>query len=540
MSYSLDTKREALDRYYDLLGKAKRAGDKGDIKTISVYISELERQIEDEEEGGYSEKANFARNVVKGAVDISPVGIVGQMLFGEFDDDTFAKIRSIGGIFENYDEAREVIARQRELGKDNPYINAAGTLTGTLPAAALNATAVGRGATLLGTFARQGALAVAETAPFAYRSLEASKKYAENQDLIEGFDTDMKFADYLDEFALLVGSGVIGGGLGALTMGKARDWGSSQSSKPFVATDEGARTQLDDIADQELDAVGRAAAEAQPMINEAFEKARQSREKIRSKLDAGPVQPRTLGVVNRPGQHQFSMLDEKPFVNRKTPEELRDQNTSWRDASTAGEVADALSRGFKNFMKDKIFGLDNRLQWDVSREVGGRFQLANEKTVRELTLEIEEFVRPADRVFRLNIEDPHLQALLLDFANDGIGVRSPVKMADVKSYITQRLSAKDADAFEEYYKWSKKNSVDAMNAFTGSSITCSFALSSTGFEIFTQVTELLRFLFVTSSTTLSSTIILCAFTPGSIATLPVIFKSVFLNVEVISLPLNLG
>ena len=467
MGYSLETKRQALTEYYDLLGKAKSAGDKSDIKTINVYISELERQIKDEEEGYASELANFNRNAIKGVIDTAPVGIVGQALFGEVDDDSFAKLRSIGGVFENYDEAKARIAEQRELGKDNPYINTAGTLLGTLPMAAVNATMVGRGATLLGTFARQGALAMAETAPYAYRSLEASKKYAENQNLIEGFDTDMQFTDYLDEFAILIGSGVIGGGLGAVTMGRAKDWGSTPSSKPFVSTEEGARTQLDDVADQELDAVSRMAAEAQPMINEAFEAAKASRDRIRGKLDVGPVQPRTLGVVNRPGRHQMSLLDEKPWVNRKTPEELQDQSKSWRDASTAGEVADAVSRGFKNFMKDKIFSLDNRLQWDISREVGGRFQLANERTVRDLTLEIEEFVRPADRVFRLNIEDPHLQALLLDFANDGIKVRSPVKMADVKKYITEKLDAKDADAFENYYNWSKKNSVDQMNAYTG-------------------------------------------------------------------------
>lgn len=548
MGYSLETKRQSLTQYYDLLERAKSAGNKSDIKTINVYISELERQIEDEEEGYSSEVANFTRNAVKGAMDISPVGIVGQALFGEFDDDSWAKISSVGGVFGSYDEAKAKIARQRELGKDNRYINAAGTLLGTLPQAALNATMVGRGATLMGTFARQGGLAMAETAPYAYRSLDASKKYAENQNLIEGFDTDMQFSDYLDEFAVLVGAGVIGGGLGAVTLGKAKDWGTTPSSKPFVATEQGARTQVDDIADTELDAVSKAAQEAEPAINAAFEQAREMRrvfEEARTETPkaANPASPPDTNAMrafgsdpltpqpkpqpepryqkpathydlerhldeiqmlesrykleeikagNRPsaeaaslrkqvqeakdnfakvagdqGPHRMSLLDDKPWVNRKTEEQLRAQQKDWRDASTAGEVTDAVTNGFKNFWKDKIFGLDNRLMWDVSKELGGRFQVANESTVRQLTREIEEFVRPADRVFRLNIEDPHLQALLLDFANDAVGVRSPIKMADVKSYITQRLSAKEADAFENYYYWSKKNSVDTMAAFTG-------------------------------------------------------------------------
>ena len=445
--------RRELEGY---LEKAEYQGNKKDVEGIRSDINEIDRQIKDIKAGGVSEAANFGRN----AVNMATLGFV--------DDETFAKVSSIGGIFESYDEAAARIQGQRELGKDNSFVNQAGSLLGAFSAAATNARLAGVGKTYLGTAARQGGVAIAETMPYSYRDIEASKKFAEEKAVIDGsWDTDLAFADYVNSFNMLVLAGAVGGGLGALTMGKARDWGSTPSSKPFVATEDGARTQLDDIADQELDAVSRAAAEAQPMINEAFEKARASREKMRSKLDYGPVQPRTLGVINRPGQHQFSMLDEKPWVNRKTPEELQDQSKSWRDASTAGEVADAVSRGFKNFMKDKIMGLDNRLQWDVSREVGGRFQVANERTVRELTQEIEEFVRPADRVFRLNIEDPHLQALLLDFANDGVGVRSPIKMADVKNYITERLSAKDADAFERYYLWSKKNSVDTMNAFTG-------------------------------------------------------------------------
>ena len=438
------------------LEKAEYQGNKKDAKGIRLDISEIDRQIADIKEGSASEVRNFNRNVGRAAT----LGLV--------DDDVLAKVRSIGGIFENYDEALAKIQNERELGKDNTFLDQAGTILGTVTAATTNARVVGVGKTLLGTAARQGGLAIAETLPFAYRDLRASKEFAEEKAVIDGsWDSDLAFSDYVNTINMAVVAGAVGGGLGALTMGKARDWASTESSKPFVSTKEGARTQLDDVADQELDAVSKMSAEAQPMINEAFEAAKASRDRIRGKLDVGPVQPRTLGVINRPGRHQMSLLDEKPWANRKTPEQLQDQSKGWRDASTAGEVADAVGRGFKNFMKDKIFGLDNRLQWDVSRDVGGRFQLANERTVRDLTLEIEEFVRPADRVFRLNIEDPHLQALLLDFANDGMKVRSPVKMADVKKYITQKLDAKDADAFENYYNWSKRNSVDQMNAYTG-------------------------------------------------------------------------
>lgn len=447
----LKKRKSDLERY---LEKATYKGNKKDVKTINVLISEVDREIADREEGISSEIAAFGRGVTKGAT------------LGMVDDSTFAKIRSIGDIFETEERASDIIARQRRLTKDNPGVEMGSELLGTAATAISNSRIVGAGASKLGTFGRQGALAMAETMPYSYRNLESAKQFAQNQEIFEGLD-ELGYIDFVKEINQLVTNGVIGGGLGAVTMRNARDWGSTTSSKKYAPSPEGARTQADEIADEELDRVTSVALAARPMIDEAFQKARASRENMRSKLDAGPVQRPTLGVINRPGQHQFSMLDEKPWVNRKTNAELMDQQKGWRDASTAGEVVDAVSRGFKNFMKDKVFGVDNRLQWDISRELGGRFQLANEKTVRQITQEMEEFVRPAERVFDLNVKDTHLQALLLDFANDSKDVPSKIRMNNVKNYIESKLSKADADAFENYYNWSKRNSVDALEAYSG-------------------------------------------------------------------------
>ena len=118
-------------------------------------------------------------------------------------------------------------------------------------------------------------------------------------------------------------------------------------------------------------------------------------------------------------------------------------------------------------MKDKIFGVDNRLQWDVSREVGGKFQIGSEQTVREITQEIETFVKPAQRCLTLMLRTRISKPYYLISHNDSPQARSKIRMDQVKSYITEKLSAKDADAFEQYYYWSKRNSVDAMEAYTG-------------------------------------------------------------------------
>ena len=452
--FSTEELRKRKSDLEGYLEKAKYKGNKKDVKGISTLINEVDREIADREEGIASEYVNFGRAVARGAT------------LGALNDDRLASIRSIGDIFETKEEAADLIAQSRRLSKDNAGSEMAGEFLGTAAVAVSNARVVGAGATKLGTFGRQGALAIAESMPYSYRNLESAKQFAQNQDFVEGID-ELGYIDFVKEINQLVMNGAIGGGLGAVTMRNAQQWGSARSSKDYVPTQQGAKTQADELADEPLDQVSQVAMEAQPMINEAFEKARASRERIRGKLDDGPVQPPTMGIVKRPGQHQFSMLDEKPWVNRKTPEELQDQTKGWRDASTAGEVVDAVSRNFKNFMKDKIFGLDNRLQWDVSREVGGKFQIGSEQTVREITQEIETFVKPAQRVFDLNVKDTHLQALLLDFANDSPQARSRIRMDQVKTYITEKLSAKDADAFEQYYYWSKRNSVDAMEAYTG-------------------------------------------------------------------------
>lgn len=452
--FSTDELRKRKSDLEGYLEKAKYKGNKKDVKGISLLIGEVDREIADREEGISSEIAAFGRNVTRGAT------------LGMVDDDTFAKVRSIGDIFETEEQARDIIAQQRRLTKDNPGLEMGSEFLGTAATAVMNSRLIGAGKTKLGTFSRQGALAMAETMPYSYRNLESAKQFAQNQDFVEGLD-ELGYIDFVKEINQLVMNGAIGGGLGAVTMRNAQSWGSTRSSKDYVATKEGAKTQADELADEELDQVTRVSMAARPMMDEAFEKARASRENIRGKLDDGPVQPRTMGIVKRPGQHQFSMLDEKPWANRKTPEQLQDQTKSWRDASTAGELVDAVTRGFKNFNKDKIFGLDNRLQWDVSRDLGGRFQIAQEQTVRSITQELKEFVEPAQRVFDLNVKDTHLQALLLDFANDSKRAPSKIRMERVKKYISEKLSPEDADAFENYYIWSKKNSVEALEAYSG-------------------------------------------------------------------------
>lgn len=165
----------------------------------------------------------------------------------------------------------------------------------------------------------------------------------------------------------------------------------------------------------------------------------------------------------QPGLARFSMLDEKPWTVRKTDAELAATQRNWRDASTLGEVTDAVTNAGKNFIKDKIWGVDMRLRWEISPELGGAYQMANTRSIRALTNEIKQYVQPAQNVFKLNVEDAHFQAMLLDYGANS----KKMSMERVKAYITHKLSSKDADAFEEYVNWSRQNSHDSLARFSG-------------------------------------------------------------------------
>ena len=165
----------------------------------------------------------------------------------------------------------------------------------------------------------------------------------------------------------------------------------------------------------------------------------------------------------RGGIGKFSDINDKPWSIRKSGEQIEEMQKGWRDASTLGEISDAVIRAGKNFVKDKIWGVDMRLAWDISENLGRGYQMANTRAIRGLTNDIKEFVEPAQKVFKLNQEDPYFQALLLDF-----GANSPtITRKRVTEYITRKLSKDDADAFVNYTEWSRRNSHESLRRYSG-------------------------------------------------------------------------
>lgn len=199
-------------------------------------------------------------------------------------------------------------------------------------------------------------------------------------------------------------------------------------------------------------------------VTEALSGGRPSRQAQQAREELAELKDEyARNFSGQPGVGRFSMLDEKPWEVRKTDAELEATQRNWRDASTLGEVVDAVTNAGKNFVKDKIWGVDMRLRWEISPELGGRYQMANTRSIRKLTNEVKQFVEPMDRVFKLNVEDPQFQAMLLDYGANS----KRMSMERVKAYITNKLSAEDAIAFENYTMWSRQNSHDSLARFSG-------------------------------------------------------------------------
>ena len=119
----------------------------------------------------------------------------------------------------------------------------AGEFLGTAAVAVSNARVVGAGATKLGTFGRQGALAMAESMPYSYRNLESAKQFAQNQDFAKGID-ELGYIDFVKEINQLVMNGAIGGGLGAVTMRNAQEWARLDPLKTMCQLNKGLRLKL--------------------------------------------------------------------------------------------------------------------------------------------------------------------------------------------------------------------------------------------------------------------------------------------------------
>ena len=466
-------REETIKELRRLRKKAVYQGKKDYVKLIDKQIEMQEFTIKDEADGLSSEIATWGRNVAKGATSSLPFGL-------NITDETFAKVRALGG-GDPIEEMR-VVREQARLASDNGAEMMSGYLAGGLAQAAAAGNFVGVGKTLAGTAARQGALGAYEGAMSTYNMSDSD--LSSNKDVVEVVN------------GALTG-GVLGGGLGTLTMGKAVDWGTTPSGAPMRQTKDGARTALDDIADEELDAVTLAARRAQPQVTRATDEAEALNNRSADDPNSGwSINPRKEETPYELGNRKprgtsredynanlvgldddlrralqvepkqaMSLLKDRPWTNAKRQE--LSERPGWREASNLGEVVDAVKGGVRDWYNNQLSPTTFRLMGKVSPEVGGRFQIGDQSALMNITKEFEQHVEPIARpggVLDLNVKDQRFQDLLVDYAADSPHVRRK----DILDYVRRELGEEDAQALNNYLNYSMAKSQNHLGKVTGS------------------------------------------------------------------------
>ena len=120
---------------------------------------------------------------------------------------------------------------------------------------------------------------------------------------------------------------------------------------------------------------------------------------------------------------------------------------SWQDMS--GQDKNMLQR----FWSEYATGVSDRLRRDVSPEVGGRVQRADETAMRQRTLDTTEYLDNAGmaKVIRLADEDETFKGIVLDYARHS---GDQTKMID---YVRENLDDEAAAGLMKYMRWSDNN-----------------------------------------------------------------------------------
>ena len=401
-----------LERVAEMQARAEYEGQGDRVRKLGQLSDTYKRAVKDESSMRPELRAWYRK--------------VGDMaLLGYMDDEKWAKLRSLGGD-ESYEEALASVKADSEEFANNEMAQLSAALLGGTAASVGIGTGIGALTTgkilpyLIG-YALEGAVV---TANETNASIESTK------DIVE-----------------VVNAGILGGAFGAvpgtISAARAKDWGSTYSSSQFRSTKDGAKTVVDDLADESLEDITVAASEAQPMVAEATEAARVQRARVNERIEQRSPQYSELG--ERP---MYSELDEKPFAEPTRPIE---QRKSWRDATNAGELVDNLWGGVRETYRDWANPLFFKLADKVSPDVGFRYQTAEQRALMNLTKEIKLVVEPMEEVFELNRTNNQFQELLLDWAADS----SSVTRAELIGLVARELGPEQAKAFDKYLNWSR-------------------------------------------------------------------------------------
>ena len=129
-----------------------------------------------------------------------------------------------------------------------------------------------------------------------------------------------------------------------------------------------------------------------------------------------------------------------------------------RDAQTAGELWDGLTGALKRFYDDKLTGVSDRLMRNVSGDVGGRYQVADETALRVIDKDLGTLQERLIPVIKIINEDERLLGVLLDFGAGKLGKGFADSVRRLEKELSDQLNAEHMASLKQYLAYSyRKN-----------------------------------------------------------------------------------
>ena len=129
-----------------------------------------------------------------------------------------------------------------------------------------------------------------------------------------------------------------------------------------------------------------------------------------------------------------------------------------RDAQTAGELWDGLTGALKRFYDDKLTGVSDRLMRNVSGDVGGRYQVADETALRVIDKDLGTLQERLIPVIKIINEDERSLGVLLDFGAGKLGKGFADSVRRLEKELSDQLNAEHMASLKQYLAYSyRKN-----------------------------------------------------------------------------------
>lgn len=137
------------------------------------------------------------------------------------------------------------------------------------------------------------------------------------------------------------------------------------------------------------------------------------------------------------------------------------------EAQTAGELWEGLKGSLRKFYNDKLTGTSDRLGREVSNDVMGRYQAADETALRIVNKELDGLSEELVPVIKVINESTRAKGVLLDFAAGKLGKNFDDSIARLEKELAEELNTEHMAVLKRYLGYSSKKNNELNNKVFG-------------------------------------------------------------------------